>query len=116
MIADIQISSVVSNKVFVAYADKEVTTPFLLIEDVSKDPVDCKDRSSVMDDYVFIVSAVAENYGGTKELLERVRILLDMYSDNEFKGIRYNGLVPHYDGTQDYFIDTYSFKSLMTRP
>jgi len=116
LIADTRITDVVGDNIFVAYADKEVPAPFIIIESMAQAPINCKDRASVMDNYTFNVTAVAEDYGTVETLLGFSREDLDMYKDTDFKGIRFAGLFDGYDGTQDYFVNTFSFNSLTTAP
>jgi hypothetical protein len=116
LVANPAITSIVGEKIFVAYADKEIESPYVLIESVAQSPTDCKDGVSVMDSYTFLVTAVAKDYGTVETLLELSRKSLDLYSDDEFKGIRFSGLFDAYDGTQDYFVNTFSFNSLITVP
>jgi len=113
LIADSELSAIIGAKVYTGYAPQEITTAFLLLEEIYLSPNDCKQSASVMDSYGFMVSAVAPQYKTVEDLLKRVRKVLDMYSDGVFRGISYDGLAEKYDGTQDYFVKTYSFKSLI---
>lgn len=114
LISNTAIANMVGTQVFVGFATQEVREPYIILEDILQNPNDCKDRKSVMDSYMFAVTIVATQFSDVEILLNLVRLVLDMYQDDLFKRISYEGMQELYDGTQDYHVKTNTYKSLIT--
>lgn len=113
LLSDTDIATAVGTKVYVGFAPKEVKTPFILLEELAQAPNSCKDGYSVMDSYAFGVTVVDVQYKVVEQILGYCRSTLSGYIGDEFKKIFYAGIEERYDGTQDYFIKTNSYQSLI---
>jgi hypothetical protein len=113
LINDPTVSSLVGQKVYIGYADQEAPAPFILLEELFRSPNDCKDAASTIDSYGFIVSAVSPSYPMIESILQAVKDVLNNYEDNMFSRISYSGLSDVYDGTQDYFVKTNNYQTLI---
>jgi len=113
LINDSVISNLVGDKVYVSYSDQEIEAPYILIDELFKTPNDCKQEASTIDSLTIGVTAVAFSYKEISDILNRCRVLLDLYRDQTFMSLRYVGLEDMYDGTQGYFVKTNSYQSLI---
>jgi hypothetical protein len=114
LIADPTINGLVGTNVFVAFATKGVEAPYIILDEVLRTPNDCKGEPSQMDSYRFAVTAVDLRFSTVETLLTASRDALDGYSDADYKWISFDGIQDMYDGTQDYFVNSYMYKSLIT--
>lgn len=114
LINDSAISTIVGDKIAVGFIQQETEAPFILLEEGERDPNNCKNETSTLDQYTILVTAVDPRYKGVEALVSAVRSVLDGHSDASFTGIKFSGQRDHYDGvSQDYHLKTYSFKTLL---
>jgi len=113
LINDPQLIDMIGGRVFVAFAPKEVKAPYVLLDELSKTPNDCKKEQSTVDSYLFGVTAVDPMYSNVEAILSRARKVLDGHKDDFYRGISFSGIEDFYDGTQDYHVNSNSYKSLV---
>ena len=113
LLAEPTVTDIVGDEIYVGFADQEVRQPFLVLDDLTIDPVDCKGEGD-LDDYRFAVTAVGLNYGSVETVMNAVRNTLGGYSDSVYRNIKFAGIDEMYDGTQDAFIRTFIFRTFKT--
>jgi len=107
------VTSLVGQRVYVGYAEQEAPAPFILLEEIYRSPNDCKDSASTVDNYGFVVTAVSASYPNIEAILAAVKGVLNNYESDLFGRISFSGLTDMYDGTQDYFVKTNNYQTLL---
>jgi hypothetical protein len=113
LINDSEIAAIVGTNVFVGFATKEVVAPYIILDEIFKNPNDCKVELSTVDSYMFATTAVDTMYSTVETLLNRIRVVLDGHKDSFYRGVSFAGIQDHYDGTQDYHVNSNNYKSLV---